>query len=226
MINYEIDPSVLRPRVPRGTELDAWNGRCFVSMVGFRFVDTRVLGVAIPFHRDFLEVNLRYYVRRVVNDEVRRGVVFVKELVPRRAIAWVANAVYNESYKAVPMSFEDTGEQVRYAWTYGGRDQSMRVSIGGESYLPSPESEESFITEHYWGYVTQRDGSTVEYRVEHPRWRVWRGQEVELSCDVRALYGDEFSPALTARPSSSFLAEGSEVVVHRGVNLNGSARTR
>jgi uncharacterized protein len=93
MLNYEIDPDLLRSRIPAGTELDSWNGRTFVSIVGFRFLETRVLGVPIPFHRDFNELNLRFYVRRLAGDEWRRGVVFVKEVVPRRAIAWIARAL-------------------------------------------------------------------------------------------------------------------------------------
>jgi uncharacterized protein YqjF (DUF2071 family) len=221
MINYEIDPEVLRPRAPRGTTVDTWDGRCFVSMVGFRFLETRVLGIAVPFHRNFVEVNLRFYVRRESNGEVRRGVVFVKELVPRRALAWVANAVYNERYQALPMSSEDTGSRVTYGWTHRGREDSMSVSITGEPYQPAPDSEETFITEHYWGYVSQRDGSTVEYRVEHPPWRVWRGSDPRLECDVRALYGAEFEAALGAVPSSCFLAEGSEIVVRKGIRLEG-----
>lgn len=219
MINYQVDPEVLRHRVPVGTELDTWNGRCFVSVVGFRFVGTRVLGIAVPFHRNFVEVNLRFYVRRVVNGSVRRGVVFVKEIVPRRALAWVANAVYNEKYVALPMSSEDSGNHVAYSWTHRGQAQGMSISIAGDSYQPAPDSEETFIVEHYWGYVTQRDGSTLEYQVEHMPWRVWRGVETTLECDVAALYGAEFARHLSGEPSSCFLADGSEVAVRKGVRL-------
>ena len=87
MLNYEIEPDILRPLVPQGVELDSWKGKYFVSLVGFQFLDTRVLGMPIPFHRNFEEVNLRYYVRRRVEKGWRRGVVFVKEVVPRWAIA-------------------------------------------------------------------------------------------------------------------------------------------
>jgi uncharacterized protein YqjF (DUF2071 family) len=219
MMNYEVDPRSLAPRVPRGTELDAWNGRCFVSLVGFRFLDTRVLGIAVPFHRNFVEVNLRFYVRRMVGGAARRGVVFVKEFVPRRALAWVANLVYNENYQALPMSSEDTGTRVAYEWRHGGRSHRMSLSISGDPRQPSSDSEAAFITEHYWGYVTQRDGSTVEYQVEHPPWRVWQGQEAALEADVMMLYGAEFAAGLQGSPSSCFLAEGSEVVVRRGVKL-------
>ncbi len=221
MLNYEVDPAILEERVPDGTELDAFEGTCFVSMVGFQFLDTRVLGVPVPFHRDFDEVNLRFYVRRAEDDGLRRGVVFVKEIVPRAAIAWVARRVYNENYVALPMSHDDEvgrspEPRVRYRWDYGGRPHQLSVRVAGSPWLPDESSEESFITEHYWGYVRQRSGSTLEYRVEHPRWKVWRASEAELDCDVSSLYGSEFAPFLAAPPSSAFLAEGSAVAVRQG----------
>ena len=223
MANYEVDPDVLRDLVPSGTELDFSSGRCFVSMVGFQFLDTRVLGIPVPFHRDFEEVNLRFYVRRRVNDEVRRGVVFVKEIVPRRALAWVANALYNEKYVALPMAHDDRIEtpsrSVAYRWQHAGAWCQLGLTLAGDAYLPDDTSEEAFITEHYWGYTRQRDGSTLEYRVEHPRWNVWCAQDPVFTCDVASLYGPRFVPHLAKPPSSCFVADGSEVLVRRGVAL-------
>lgn len=228
MLNYEVDPAVLLPRVPAGVELDDWQGRTLVSMVGFQFLDTRVLGVPIPFHRNFEEVNLRFYVRRHVGEEVRRGVVFVQEIVPRAAIAWVANVLYNESYVAFPMWHEDRigngdgdgrgDETVTYGWkaTRSGPEARLGATISGPPFLPEEGSEEEFITEHYWGYVAQRDGSTVEYRVEHPQWRVWNAENPEFTCDVSELYGPEFVAGLRGEPRSCFVAEGSEIKVRRG----------
>jgi uncharacterized protein len=219
MLNYEIDPDVLRPLVPRGTELDAWNGKVFVSVVGFHFRDTKMLGLAIPFHRHFPEVNLRFYVRREVGPEVRRGVVFIKEIVPRFAISFVANALYNEKYVTHRMHREDTPGRVSYAWDAGGRRHSLALSPDGELCVPGPDSEESFIAEHYWGYTAQRDGSTLEYRVEHPPWAVQRGKDPALDCDVAGFYGATYAPFLRGTPSSCFLADGSAVVVRKGVRL-------
>jgi uncharacterized protein YqjF (DUF2071 family) len=220
MVNYEVDPALLRALVPAGTELDLWSGRCLVSVVGFQFLDTRVLGLTLPFHRNFEEVNLRFYVRRTVEGEVRRGVVFVKEIVPRPAIAWIANAVYNEKYIALPMSHHATkGDQRRlsYGWRYQGAWCRLAVTLHGASSLPADDSEDAFISEHYWGYTTQRDGSTLEYKVEHPRWHVWTGSDPELICDTAALYGSGFSTFLSGPPSSCFVADGSAVTVRRGV---------
>jgi uncharacterized protein YqjF (DUF2071 family) len=211
---------VLRALVPRGADLDLWSGKCFASVVGFRFEETRVLGLAVPFHCNFEEVNLRFYVRRIVGRELRRGVVFVKEIVPRQAIAWVANAIYNEHYVALPMSHDDATADGRrtlsYSWRHRGAWCRVAVTLDGEPYVPADNSEEAFITEHYWGYAAQRDGSTSEYQVEHPRWSVWQGTAPQLAGDVSSLYGPAFAPFLTGQPSSCFVADGSAVVVRRG----------
>ena len=222
MLNYEVEPSILRGRVPAGCELDCWDGRAFVSVVGFQFLHTRVLGIPIPFHRNFEEVNLRFYVRRKVEASWRRGVVFIKELVPRWAIALVARRVYAENYVAVPMrhsvapSTRPGTTAVAYQWQQHGAWEAVSASVSGSPTLAPEEAEESFITEHYWGYSGQRDGSTVEYQVEHPRWRVWRAEAASLECDVEPLYGSEFVDALSGRPRTAFVADGSPVVVRRG----------
>jgi hypothetical protein len=219
MVNFEVESAILQGCVPAGTELDSWNGRHFVSMVGFRFTDTRLLGFPVPLHRHFLEVNLRFYVRRIVEGEERRGVVFLKELVPRRALAWVARAVYNENYVATAMGSRDSGNEIEYWWMHRANRHRLGITVERDSYQPAPDSEERFITEHYWGYSRQRDGATMEYRVEHPVWKVWRGTACTFDCDVRSLYGPEFEEPLRRPPSSCFLADGSDIVVRRGVRL-------
>jgi uncharacterized protein len=225
MLNYEVDPAVLRPLVPRGTELDAWRGATYVSVVGFRFLSCRVLGVAIPFHTRFTEVNLRFYVRREARGEVRRGVVFVRELVPRAAIAWVARVAYHEPYLAVPMRHvvPDTtdGGRVAYDWQFGGRWQGLEAVTTGAPALLADGSEEQFITEHYWGYTRQPDGGTIEYRVEHPPWSVWSVSASRLDVDAAALYGDEFVESLSRPPRSVFVADGSALTVFRGERFAG-----
>ncbi|MGD8860071.1 MAG: DUF2071 domain-containing protein [Myxococcales bacterium] len=225
MSSYEVDPAVLGPFVPAGTTLDPWNGRHFVSMVGFRFLDTRVMGVSVPLHRHFEEVNLRFYVRRQRDDEVRRGVVFLREIVPRRAIAGLANALYGERYLALPMTHErieqEAGTTLVYRWKTGERWASLGARTTGAPSVPAPDSEEAFIAEHYWGYVRRPDGATLEYRVEHPPWAVWQADAPSFDCDVAAMYGAEFEPFLTGPPSSCFVAQGSDVIVRRGLPLRG-----
>lgn len=226
MLNYPADAGPLQKYVPAGTELDLWQGRAYLSMVGFLFLGTRVLGVPVPCHRNFEEVNLRLYVRRRDSDGWRRGVVFIKEIVPRRLIALIARRVYNEAYVALPMRHQVVlptaaapRGSVRYEWLHAGRWESLAAEITGTPAALVPGSEEAFITEHYWGYCRQRDGSTVEYGVEHAPWRVWAASNPRLDCDAAALYGPDFAPFLQGTPTSAFVAEGSPIGVRRGTRL-------
>lgn len=222
MINYEVDPAVVHPLAPEGTELDTFDGRTYASVVGFMFLDTRIRGWVVPFHRNFEEVNLRIYVRRKAENGWRRGVVFVKEIVPRVAIAWVARALYGENYIALPMSHRWSSEDppgVRYSWRTMGREMSIELDPDGPFRQIPEGSEEEFITEHYWGYTALRKGGAVEYQVEHPRWRVAPARRAVWDADAAGLYGPAFAEVLSGRPRSAFLAEGSEVAVHEGSRM-------
>lgn len=224
MLNYEIDPGVLLPFVPRGTELDAWNGKAFVSMVGFRFENTRVWGLQIPFHENFEEINLRFYVRRKGEDGWHRGVVFIKEIVPRLAIALTARWFYGENYVALPtgnaiihsQGQPENVESVKYYWTFRKRAQFIETVTQGRPADFIAGSQEEFIAQHYWGYSSQNDGGTVEYRVDHPPWRIWQAESARLDCDVESFYGGQFVDSLTVKACSAFLAEGSAVTVYSG----------
>lgn len=223
MLNYEVDAGLLQKFVPAGTQLDLWQDRVFLSLVGFRFLKTTFLGIPVPFHRNFEEVNLRFYVRRAEGQEVRRGVVFLREIVPRSAIARAARAFYNENYVALPMSHRieraGAGLRAEYSWKFRRRWNRMHVVVQGEPTLPEAGSQEQFIAEHYWGYAAQPDGGCVEYRVDHPAWRMWAVQDAAFEGSVEDLYGAEFAAELGKKPASAFLAEGSEVVVYRGRRL-------
>jgi uncharacterized protein len=222
LLNYPCRREWLEPLVPSGTALDTWQGDALVSLVGFLFTDTRLLGVPVPFHRTFEEVNLRFYVRRPGPDgAMRRAVVFIRELVPRVAIAWTARAIYNEPYLAVPMSHRITldperGGHVRYGWRHRHQSFTLDATTAGAASPLEPGSEAEFITEHYWGYTRQRDGGTLEYEVVHPPWRVWTATDHAFSGDATALYGAHFADLLRTPPRSAFVAVGSAVEVHVG----------
>jgi len=227
MLNYELDPEILLPLVPRGTEIDSWQGKTFASMVGFLFEHTRLMGLPIPFHQNFEEINLRFYVRRKAEDGWRRGVVFVKEIVPRAAIALVARWLYDENYVALPTGnvicrSEDAArviDSVKYYWTFNQRSQFIEIVTRGVSSAFVEGSQEEFIAQHYWGYSSQRDGGTAEYRVEHPPWRIWQSASARLDCDVEELYGMQFVKLLKGEPASALLADGSAITVYRGRRL-------
>lgn len=225
LLNYACPSPLLDPLVPAGTELDAWNGQTVISLVGFMFARTRVGGIPIPFHVTFEEVNLRFYVRRITSSgELRRAVVFVRELVPRAAIASLARWVYNEPYTAVPMSHagtldESRGGSVNYSWRFRNTAFALSADVSGPPAPLVPGSEAEFVTEHYWGYTRQRDGGTLEYEVEHPPWKVWHHADGRFTGPAAMLYGDAFGAVLSQTPQSAFVAMGSAVAVHRGVRL-------
>jgi uncharacterized protein len=225
MLNYAVDPVLLHPHVPRGTELDAFDGQTLVSLIGFRFRHTRIFGtVRVPFHSDFDEVNLRFYVHRLDSSgETRRGVVFIREIVPKRAVALIARLAYNENYSCYPMRHRvgpsGQGLRAEYAWRHAGKWMRLRAQADGEPAHPAEGSLEQFVSEHYWGYSRQRDGGTLEYQVTHPQWRVWRSANAALEGDGVRMYGAEFGHALARRPDSAFLADGSEVSVLAGKRI-------
>lgn len=223
MLNYAVDAEWLSPLVPRGTELDRFDGSAYISLVGFRFLRTRVCGVWVPLHSDFDEVNLRFYVRRTEGSEIRRGVVFVKEVVPRFAVAKVARLVFHENYVALPMwhrIMEPVSEhgrvQAEYRWQHDGAWNSLRAECEGRPARPEQGSLEQFITEHYWGYSSRPDQSCLEYAVEHEPWRIWRATTASFEGDPSGLYGEKLAKNLQRPPDSAFVAEGSAVTVCRG----------
>ncbi|MBK9214886.1 MAG: DUF2071 domain-containing protein [Chloracidobacterium sp.] len=219
MANYVVEPSLLASHVPRGIELDLNDGKCFVSLVGFMFLDTRVLGVPIPFHINFEEVNLRYYVKREVDGEIRRGVCFIKEIVPRYAIATVARVMYGEPYECWQMSHVRSGTMVSYGWTREGVTNRLSVDMDENLGVPPEGSHGEFIIEHYWGY-TQRGGARVdEYRVEHPKWELFSTKNEVIDVDFAATYGEQFGFLRDETPHSILLAKGSEVAVYKGRSI-------
>jgi uncharacterized protein len=218
MFNYMVDPAVLQPLVPAGTELDFFEGCTYVSLIGFEFNHTRVMGFSVPFHRSFEEVNLRFYVRR----SSQRGVVFIRELVPRLAIAAVARIAFGENYSRTAMSHRASVQpnseqiQVEFSWGRGGHRCAMRIETEGVAAVPADGSLAQFITEHYWGYSAQRDGGSLEYEVQHPRWPVLNAKQAQFIGDAVRFYGPEFARILPRPPDSAFFALGSSVTVFRG----------
>lgn len=215
--NYLIDKNILVKYLPVGTELDLWDGNCFVSLVGFMFVNTKLLGIKIPFHTDFEEVNLRFYVKRFVNGRWKRGVVFIKEIVPKKALTFVANTVYNENYETMPMKhyweIEREKRIIEYKWKLNGIWYSFRVFASVDKFKIKPNSKTEFITEHYWGYAKVNSRRTNEYEVTHPKWEVYKVEDYKIDVDFKLVYGDEFEFLNDMKPYSVMLAEGSQITV-------------
>ena len=218
MLNYEVDPEILKPYLPAATEVDLWEGRALVSMVGFMFKDTRVLGIKWPFHVNFEEVNLRFYVRHFDGREWKRGAVFVSEIVPKPIITIIANTLYKEHYRALPMRHSITKEGTNYTkflyeWKLKGRWNQLGATVKNSLVKIEPGSEEEFIFEHYWGYNRLTNRKTMQYQVEHIPWQVAEVKDYVFDGDIKELYGEAWVPYLTVKPFSAFWANGSEIAV-------------
>lgn len=219
MANYSVDKKILQSYLPQKTEIDLWNDTCYVSLVGFMFLNTKVKGFKIPFHTNFEEVNLRFYVRYKDNVEWKRGVVFIKEIVPKPALTFVANALYNENYETMPMRHSwqtvDNALTVEYKWKKT-KWNLISITADNKPYKIKNGSEEEFITEHYWGYTKLKNNRTSEYGVEHPRWEVYPTKDYSIAVDFGDVYGKTFEFLKSETPRSVFLAEGSEIHVKDG----------
>jgi uncharacterized protein YqjF (DUF2071 family) len=219
VLTYPMDPAVLQPHLPRGLRLDLWEGHAMASLVGFRFLKTRVLGIRVPFWGSFPEVNLRFYVARDTPQGERRGVVFVKELVPYPVVAWIARELYNENYEAMPMSQQVVTGSAEYRWQSADRENRLNVTASGLPRLPEDDSLDTWIVDHHWGYSRGKDGSAIEYEVDRLPWRTYPIGSFDADVDIAGLYGNEFAEAFSQPPISVVLAEGSKVSVSFGQRL-------
>lgn len=224
MANFAVSPEILTPYLPKGTELDTWNGIHYVSLVGFMFTNVRVLGIPVPFHTDFEEVNLRFYVKRKEGGIWKRGVVFIKEIVPKTMISFVANTIYHEHYVTLNMNHQyarnaDGSLFWEYEWEYEGEVNTFSVTTENTPVSMPEGSEAEFITEHYWGYTRVSETETTEYEVKHPKWEVYPVKEYKIRCQLSKLYGKPFQEMLEKPPLSVFLAKGSPIEVMGKKNL-------
>ena len=217
MANYVIDPALLQQYIPPKTELDLYEGKCFVSLIGFMFEETAVMGLKIPFHINFEEVNLRFYVRFNDNGTWKRGAVFIKEIVPKRAITLIANSLYNEKYVTLPMKHyyrEEHDEiQLGYHWKLNGSWMGLEAIAALKGTAMAAGSKEEFIAEHYWGYSRYNQLTTFEYGVEHVPWQVHAVKSYTVTCDFEKLYGNAFAFMNDTDPDSVFLAKGSPISI-------------
>src|SRR3989441_13236998 len=221
MLSYEVDLDVLAPLAPAGLALDLWHGRALVSVVGFRFLDTRVLGAAIAWHRDFDEVNLGFYARRdVPGGGTRHGGVSVRELVSRLAVALLARLAYNEPYRAVrmrsatPRGASDAPGRLAYEWRIGGAWEGLAATAVGAPTAPEPGSQGALLTQHHWGDTPQRDGGTAEYAAVPPPWPGRTAGGATLTMDVARLYRPAVAPALARAAGAAPVAGGAAVIVY------------
>lgn len=218
MVNYEIDQEILTPFLPKGVNLDLYNGKAYVSLVGFMFKKTRLFNVPIPKLGTFEEINLRFYVTRTdENNTIKRGVVFINETIPYKIVAWMANKLYKEHYTVVPTKHniikDDENQKIKFEWLLDNKWNSIYVENGQSSHKMKQDSFEKFIYEHYYGYTKTGDHKTEEYSLHHPSWKIHQVINYQIDCDFKAMYGNSFSVLNDTKPTAVFIAEGSSVAI-------------
>jgi uncharacterized protein YqjF (DUF2071 family) len=217
MANYEIDPEILHPFLPKGVELDLFNGKCYVSLVGFMFKNTKLFNIPIPYFGTFEEINLRFYVVRKEVNKIKRGVVFINETIPYPIVAWMANKLYKEHYTVVPTKHQITKEnktqKIKFEWLLNKNWNSIEVESSNESSAMQSNSLEQFIYEHYYGYTKVSEQKTEEYKLQHPSWKTSEVIHHNINCDYEAMYGKAFSVLNNTKPTAVFIAEGSSVAI-------------
>ena len=217
MANYAVEPQMLQPYLPKGVELDLYEGEAFASLVGFMFKQSRIFNIPIPLMGTFEEINLRFYVKRKTAEGYRRGVVFINETVPYKPVAWLANKLYKEHYIAIPTNHnivigEDT-KLIQYDWKMGQTWNHLEVKASTSQREMDRGSLEEFIFEHYFGYTRIDENRSQEYRINHPRWMVNDVLEAFVDCDFAAMYGKAFAHLSAKVPTSVIIAEGSAISV-------------
>lgn len=217
MVNYEIDPKVLLPFLPKGVELDLYNGKAYISLVGFLFKNTKIFSIPIPKLGTFEEINLRFYVIRKEENQTKRGVVFINETIPYKIVAWMANFLYKEHYTVVPTKHtiikEEKNQKVTFEWRVNQKWNSIYVEHAISTQQMQQNSLEKFIYEHYYGYTKINDNKTEEYRLHHPSWKIHDVIDYKISCDFEAMYGEAFTCLNHIKPVAVFIAEGSSVAI-------------
>jgi uncharacterized protein YqjF (DUF2071 family) len=218
MANYEVNESFLLPLVPAHTQPDTFNGKHFISLVGFMFNDVKLKGIPVPFHRNFPEVNLRFYVKHFDGKEWKRGVVFISEIVPKPAITIIANVLYKEKYRTMPMKtlIDKSGDsyQFGYEWKYKQEWYNIKAETLASAVPMQAGSESEFITQHFWGYAKLTEKKTNEYQVAHPQWNLFPLKAFDLHCRFDILYGNKYSFLNERHPDSVFVAQGSPITIY------------
>ncbi len=218
MANYEIDPEILIPFLPKGVSLDLFNGKAYISLVGFMFKKTKLFNIPIPVLGTFEEINLRFYVIRKEGNQIKRGVVFINETIPYKIVAWMANKLYKEHYTVVPtkhkLRVKEENQKIKFEWLLNQKWNSIYVESETKTEVMQSESLEKFIYEHYYGYTKINENKTEEYQLQHPSWRVHKVLNHTIDCDFEAMYGNSFSVLNHTKPEAVFIAEGSSVKVN------------
>tara|TARA_B100000809_G_scaffold118758_1_gene117075 strand:- start:46028 stop:46750 length:723 start_codon:yes stop_codon:yes gene_type:complete len=221
--NYIIDPAILDKHIPNGTLLEAHNGKHYVSLVGFRYCETRLLNIRVPYHHIFEEINLRFYVKREISPgNWRSEVAFAKLFFPKKALTLVAKYIYKENYETLNMRHSWTEKENHLLTSYGLHKKNwhnFEIQSDKKSRKVASDSSEFFFSKHYWGTSQIDHRSSTVYEIEHPDWEAYDIVDSNVSFDFNTIFGSEFKHLTNTQPDSVHLFKGSEVIVNKKKNI-------
>ena len=227
VINFEIDPKLLRNFIPPKTELDFFNETSFVTLMARACKNVKPYGWPIVFAKSIDQILLRFYVKRKVGDTWRRGVCLIRDYLPKRKASFFLNWMFKHSFTQVPIKRTSSNFEsglptqlptVEYQWTTGDYVNHIKVNARSQMRQQEQETKESFVLDHHYGY-TVKEGKTYEYYVEYSPWAMWDAQSGSFDCDTENVFGRPFVRALKQRPASVFLARGSDVIIYRPTEI-------
>ena len=217
VVNFETTKIFLEKHLPAGTELNDWNGKYFMSLVGFQFSKTKICGILSPFYRSFPEINLRFYVKRKTKTGWQNGVVFIKEIAPAKLIGFMAGWLYNENFICLKMKsrFINEGDKnkIEYCWNINNEWNYLKAIVKNKPVHYPQESLEGFISSHYHGFTRITETQTKEFEVIHSPWKIYHVLSFDIKLDAEAIYGKESAPFFSHQPCSVFMMDGSETKV-------------
>jgi hypothetical protein len=213
-MTYAVSPELLLPHVPAGVTLDCIDGKAFVGLVPFSFENVTMNRLRIPFHQSFPEINLRFYVKH----RLGRGVVFLRECAPKRAVVWLARKKYNEPYCCKKMKekvrmFTDGTFSVAHSLWSNGIKNTVEVTARTTPVFPDKNSSAHYFKELELGFGIAHNKQTMLYRIHHPEWEVFPVVSYALNMNFGAVFGEKWAFLSAEKPLDVSLVKGSAVTV-------------
>ncbi len=223
-VNFQIDQRILQPLVPKGLELDFFNGETYVSLIAMMLRNVKAWGLPFSIIPSSPELSLRFYVRRPGDGESAKGTCLIKDYISGSTAAWYLESQFKSDFSKLKMKYKNSGfgehetPEVEYQWKVDDHWNKLRVRARSRIHKTERASKVGFILDHFTYFGTYK-GRTLAYRVERPTWNIWDAAQANFTCDVKRLFGDAFVKPLSKRPASVFVTAGSPVTIYKPVEV-------
>lgn len=173
-LHWRVDPDVVAPLLPPGTEPDLVDGTTWIGVVGLRMTDLRVGPVPYP---SFLELNIRLY---SCGTSGQRAVVFRAMEASEPVFAAASRSSTRLPYTWAAMRFTHAGRRIGFATRRRLPRPSgtgLRFEVEYDAAPHEPSATEAALTAR-WSLHQRWYGPTLRWPVTHPAWPLHRGRLV------------------------------------------------